>query len=195
MIVAAGRAPRRWSSSRLRRRTASSSAVARASAASYGQPISVQSFAARSHPPAVWGGYGCLAPQGGAAGMAEDERGGVCGFGPSALVELQAGAVDDHVEPPQIEAPLAAVLDPGREAVCERIRARARDRPGEVDVPSPRVLLEPRLFSELNAPLELLPALRRSYQQLHRADVVEHVDKDLTVVETLRNLHRARAPG
>src|SRR3972149_1763677 len=76
-----------------------------------------------------------------------------------------------------------------------RLVARARVRRGEVVVPSSCVPLEPRLFGELNAPLELLPALRRSYQQLHRAAVAEHVDKDLPVVETLRNLHRARAPG
>ena len=53
-----------------------------------------------------------------AARMADGEPGGVGGLGPAALVELQAGTIGEQIEEPQVEASLAAVLDPGCEAVC-----------------------------------------------------------------------------
>src|ERR1700733_7982684 len=73
-MLAAGRAPSRWSSVSARRSPGSSLAPASASAASYGHPIMAHDSAARAHSPAISSAYGSSRVTGTAAGRPARHR-------------------------------------------------------------------------------------------------------------------------
>ena len=79
------------------------------------------------------------------ARVAQDERRGIAGLLPAPAIELDAGAAGEQEQPPEIEAPLGAVLEPGLQVpLCQGVGSMAKRPPDEVEERAAGVLLEAR---------------------------------------------------
>ena len=116
-------------------------------------------------------------------------------LGPQPTVEHRARPDRVQVEDHQVEPPLATELEPRLDVPVGRLGRAVTHRDGcEVHERPREVRIAPGLSGELDAALELLPALGRSDQELDRSDADEGVDEDLDVTVALGELDGAHPP-
>ena len=110
-------------------------------------------------------------------------------------VERGTRAVPQQVQPKRVEAVLDAMAETGFEvAIAAGVVARERGAERKVVVRPPDVKVQTVREGELEAPLELLPAVRPRRAR-RCADAVQSVDDNLRLTDRLGELDRARSPG
>jgi hypothetical protein len=114
---------------------------------------------------------------------------------PVTELELHPSPSGEQVQPPHVQTPFAAVLEPGLEMAAGKLEPaipqRAKD---ELHRGSARVLLEAMALRQRHGALELDPPFDLVRLDFQRADVRERVDVRLRVVEAVGELERESAP-